>query len=113
VNAPHLTGSALAIYDNTLANGQRYSIGGGLVHVGRRLGQMRTQADANAGLPKYYLPAYSIAKLVGSFDFNDRVRVVLNIDNLFDKTYYVSSYSAVWTMPGASRMVSLELQAKF
>jgi len=56
---------------------------------------------------------YSIAKLVGSFDFNDSIRLLLNIDNLFDKTYYVSSYSAVWTMPGASRMVSLELQAKF
>jgi len=112
-NSPHVTGSALAIYESNLPGGQRYSVGGGLVHVGRRLGQVRTQADVNAGHPGYYMPAYSIAKLVGSFDFNDKIRLLLNVDNLFDKTYYVSSYSAVWTMPGASRMVSLELQATF
>jgi len=112
-NSPHVTGSTLALYESSLANGQRYSIGGGMVHVGRRLGQMRTQADVTAGQPGFYMPAYSIAKLVGSWDVNHSTRLVLNVDNLFDKTYYVSSYNAVWVMPGASRMVSLELQARF
>jgi iron complex outermembrane receptor protein len=64
LNVPKVNGSVLAMYEDALAGGQRYGVGGGLTHTGRRLGQARTQAEANAGTPAFDLPAYTTAKLV-------------------------------------------------
>jgi iron complex outermembrane receptor protein len=39
--------------------------------------------------------------------------MTLDVDNLFDKTYYTSSFSRLWVTPGAARTVTVGLQAKF
>ncbi len=113
LNVPRVNGSVLAVYEDALANGQRYGIGGGLTHMGKRLGQAYTQAEAAAGTPAFELPAYTTAKLVAYWRFNPRLRVTLDVDNVFDTTYYSSAYSRVWVTPGAPRTVTLGLQAKF
>ncbi|WP_295549276.1 TonB-dependent siderophore receptor [uncultured Pseudacidovorax sp.] len=113
LNVPKVNGSVLAVYEDAFANGQRYGIGGGLTHVGRRLGQARTQAEANAGAPAFELPSYTTAKLVAYWRLNPRLRLTLDVDNLFDTTYYSSSYNRVWVTPGAARLVAVGLQAKF
>ncbi|KQP22932.1 TonB-dependent siderophore receptor [Pseudorhodoferax sp. Leaf267] len=113
LNVPRVNGSLLAVYDDALANGQRYGIGGGVTHMGRRLGQARTQAEANAGTPAFELPAYTTAKLVGYWRLNPLLRLSLDVDNLFDKTTYTSSYSRLWVTPGTARSVTLGLQARF
>ncbi|MDQ0003901.1 iron complex outermembrane receptor protein [Variovorax boronicumulans] len=113
LNVPRVNGSLLAVYEDGLANGQRYGIGGGVTHVGRRLGEARTQAEARAGKPAFDLPAYTTAKLVAYWRINPTLRLTLDVDNLFDKTYYASSYSRVWVTPGTPRTVTLGLQAKF
>ena len=41
------------------------------------------------------------------------LRLTLDVDNLFDKTYYTSSYSRLWVTPGTARTVTVGLQAKF
>jgi iron complex outermembrane receptor protein len=81
--------------------------------MGKRLGQARTQAEANAGTPAFDLPAYTTAKLVAYWRLNPTLRVTLDVDNLFDRTYYTSSYSRVWVTPGTSRTITVGLQAKF
>ncbi|MDM0018848.1 TonB-dependent receptor [Variovorax sp. J22R187] len=113
LNAPKVIGSVLALYEDGLANGQRYGIGGGVTHVGERLGQARTRAEANAGTPAFELPSYTTAKLVGYWRYSPTLRFTLDIDNLFDTTYYPSSYSRVWVTPGTPRSLTLGLQAKF
>lgn len=113
LNVPRVNGSVLAVYEDSSANGQRYGIGGGITHMGRRLGQARTQAEANAGTPAFELPAYTTAKLVGYWRLTDAVRLTLDVDNLFDKAYYTSSFSRVWVTPGTARTVTVGLQAKF
>ncbi len=113
LNVPKVNGSVLAVYEDALANGQRYGIGGGITHVGKRLGQARTQAEANAGTPAFDLPSYTTAKLVGYWRLNPTLRLTLDIDNLLDKTYYTSSYSRVWVTPGTARTITVGLQAKF
>ena len=113
LNVPRVNGSVLAVYEDGLANGQRYGIGGGVTHVGRRLGEARTQAEAKAGKPAFDLPAYTTAKLVAYWRINPTLRLTLDVDNLFDKTYYASSYSRVWVTPGTPRSITLGLQAKF
>jgi len=112
-NAARVSASALAIYENTLANGQRYSIGAGLVHMGRRLGQARRQADVAAGNPAFYLPAWTTAKLIATWHMNASMRVTVDVDNVFDKTWYTSSFNQTWVMPGAPRTVTVGLQARF
>ena len=113
LNVPRVNGSVLAVYENAFANGQRYGIGGGVTHVGKRLGQARTQADAKAATPSFELPSYTTAKLVAYWRINPALRVTLDVDNLFDSTYYASSYSRLWVTPGTARTITVGLQAKF
>uniref|UniRef100_UPI000D37CE1F TonB-dependent siderophore receptor n=1 Tax=unclassified Variovorax TaxID=663243 RepID=UPI000D37CE1F len=113
LNVPRVNASVLAVYEDGLANGQRYGIGGGVTHVGRRLGQARTQAEANAGTPAFDLPAYTTAKLVAYWRLSPTLRLTLDVDNLFDKTFYTSSYSRVWVTPGTPRTLTVGLQARF
>ncbi len=113
LNVPKVNGSLLAVYEDAFANGQRYGIGGGVTHVGKRLGQTRTQAEANANAAAFDLPAYTTAKLVAYWRLNPALRITLDVDNVLDTTYYTSSYSRVWVTPGSPRTVTLGLQAKF
>jgi len=113
LNVPRLNGSVLAVYEDAFANGQRYGIGGGVTHMGKRLGEARTQAQANAGAPAFELPAYTTAKLVAYWRLDARLRFTLDVDNLFDTAYYTSSYSRLWVAPGTARTVTLGLQARF
>jgi iron complex outermembrane receptor protein len=113
LNVPRINGSVLAVYENTLVNGQLYGIGGGFTHVGERLGQARTQAQANAGTAAFELPSYTTAKLTGYWRISPKLRMTVDIDNLFDTTYYTSSYSSVWVTPGTARTLTVGLQAKF
>lgn len=113
LNVPHVNGSVLAVYENAFANGQRYGIGGGVTHVGKRLGEARTQAEADAATPAFDLPSYTTAKLVAYWRINPRLRATLDVDNLFDTTYYTSSYNRLWVAPGTARTITIGLQAKF
>jgi iron complex outermembrane receptor protein len=113
LDVPKVGGSVLAVYEDAFANGQRYGVGGGVTHVGKRLGEARTQAQANAGTPAFELPDYTTARLVAWWRVTPRVRLTMNVDNLFNATYYSSSYSRVWVAPGTPRAVTVALQAKF
>ena len=103
----------LAVYENALANGQRYGVGGGVTHMGKRLGQARTQAEANAGTAAFELPSYTTAKLMAYWRLSPTLNLSLDVDNVFNKVHYTSSYSRVWVAPGAARTVTVGLQAKF
>jgi iron complex outermembrane receptor protein len=113
LNVPKVNGSILAVYENLLANGQRYGIGGGMTHVGKRLGQARTQAEANAGTPAFDLPSYTTAKFMAYWRLSPKLNLSLDVDNVFDTTHYTSSYSRVWVTPGSARTVTVGMQAKF
>ena len=111
LNVPRVNGSVLAVYEDALANGQRFGLGGGVTHTGRRLGQARTRADA--GTEAFELPSYTSAKLVGFWAITPALRLTLDVDNLFDRTYYTSSFSRLWVTPGMERSITVGLQAKF
>jgi iron complex outermembrane recepter protein len=104
LNVPKINGSLLAVYESTFARGSRYGIGGGVTHMGKRLGETGTSFE---------LPAYTTAKLVAYWAATPTLRVSLDVDNLFDRTYYTSSFSRVWVTPGTPRNVMLGVQAKF
>ena len=113
INVPRVNGSVLGVYENTFANGSRYGLGAGVTHMSERLGETRTQADADAGVRAFELPAYTTGKLVAYWRVNPRLRISLDVDNLLDETYYSSSVSRLWVTPGAGRTVTLGVQTKF
>ncbi|TAG46131.1 MAG: TonB-dependent siderophore receptor [Betaproteobacteria bacterium] len=113
LNVPKVNASMLAVYEGVFANGQRFGIGGGVTHTGKRLGQARTGAEATAGTAAFELPAYTTAKLDAHWRVNPTLHLTLDVDNVFDKDYYTASFSRLWVTPGTSRTITLGLQAKF
>jgi iron complex outermembrane receptor protein len=113
LNIPKVNGSVLLVYEGALAGGGRYGLGGGLTYSGKRLGQSRTAADAAAGTPEFDLPSYGLAKLVAYWRVTPTVRLSLDIDNVFDRTYYTNSFQSTWVSPGTPRTFTLGMQAKF
>jgi iron complex outermembrane receptor protein len=113
LNIPKVNGSVLLVYEGLLADGGRYGLGGGVTYSGRRLGQARTAADAAAGTPEFDLPAYALAKIVAYWRVTPTVRLSLDIDNVFDRTYYTNSFQSTWVSPGMPRTFTLGMQAKF
>lgn len=100
---PRHSGSAFVVREMPLADGMLLGLGGGFTHVGERTG--------DTGVP--VLPAYTTAKLTGYWRVSKALRVSLDVDNVFDKTYYASAYNNVWVTPGNPRTVTLGVQAKF
>lgn len=105
LNTPRINGSLLAVYEGELVPGQRFGLGGGVTHVGNRIGQ-----SGDAG---FLLPAYTTAKLVAHWRLNRALRLTLDVDNLFDRSHYTSSFSRVWVTPGLPRNATLGVQARF
>jgi len=81
-------------------------LGGGLSYVGERMGDVAASTN-------FMLPSYTTARLVASWTPNPRLRVAFNVDNLFNKQYYASSYSSVWVTPGMLRTAHLNLRYRF
>ncbi len=113
LDVPRFNGSLLAVYELDPANGQRLGLGGGVTHTGKRLGQARLQSEALVDAPVFDLPKYTVAKLVAYWKVNPTVRFSLDVDNLFDKTYYTSSFNRLFVAPGTARQITGGLQAKF
>jgi iron complex outermembrane receptor protein len=81
-------------------------VGGGVNYVGERLGDVAVSSD-------FRLPSYTTARLISSWSPTRKLRVALNVENLFNKQYYASSYNQVWVAPGTDRTVSLNVHYKF
>lgn len=103
-NIPRVSGSVMAIYEDKAPVGQRYGVGAGVRYVGSRSGDAQDS---------FSLPAYTLADLLAYWQYSKTVRVSLNVNNLFDRTYYASSYSSVWVTPGAGRTVRLGLRLSY
>jgi iron complex outermembrane receptor protein len=104
-NIPRASGAVFAIREDRLPGaGGRYGIGGGLVHVGERTGN---------ATDTYRLPAYTTARLTAYWQVDPRVRLTVDVHNLFDKTFYAASWNNLTVLPGLGRQVVAGLQAKF
>ncbi|GAC08300.1 TonB-dependent siderophore receptor [Paraglaciecola chathamensis] len=81
-----------------------------------KLGASLTYVDDRPGElidPDYVLPSYTTVRLFGSVNITEAFSINADIENLFDKEYYASSYSALWTMPGNPRQAKLSVKYAF
>ena len=104
-NVPRHSANVLATQQFALATGTA-SVGGGVQYVGQRLGDVAVSSQ-------FTLPAYTTARLLASYAPNARLRLALNVENLFNRSYYASSYSQLWVAPGAERTVTLNAHYRF
>jgi iron complex outermembrane receptor protein len=98
INIPANEGSILVTHDFTV-EGHTLTVGGGINYVDKRLGETGTS---------FYLPSYTLVRLLGSYEVVDNFVVSAEITNLFDQVYYPSSYAQLWVNPGAPREFSLK-----
>jgi iron complex outermembrane recepter protein len=68
--------------------------GGGVLHVGRRLGEVATTFE---------LPAYTLTRVFAEAEVARGVRLRFDIDNLFNTRWFANSFSQLWLQPGMPR----------
>ena len=104
-NVPRHSANLLATQQFALGTGSA-SVGGGVQYVGERLGDVAISSS-------FTLPAYTTARLLASYSPSAKLRLALNVENLFNRSYYASSYNQLWVAPGAERMVTLNAHYMF
>ncbi|KHA75570.1 membrane protein [Janthinobacterium lividum] len=104
-NVPRHSANLLATQQFVLDTGTA-SVGGGVQYVGERLGDVAVSSS-------FTLPAYTTARLLASYSPNAQLRLALNVENLFNRSYYASSYSQLWVAPGAERTMTLHAHYRF
>ncbi|MFX4241295.1 TonB-dependent siderophore receptor [Aliarcobacter butzleri] len=104
LNIPKHTSSVLLMWEDSLSLNSSYGIGTGVTYVGRKAGNVNND---------FYLPDYTTAKIVSYYKVNKELNFSLNIDNLFDKEYIVSSYDVSWLTVGNPRTATLSMTYKF
>ncbi|MBU9663654.1 TonB-dependent receptor [Burkholderia multivorans] len=107
VDIPRLSGSALLMYETALPLVDKAGAGAGVIYVGRRAGNTANTQDG------FDLPAYATVQLNGYVQVNKHLRASVVLNNLFNRTYYVSSYNSLWVTPGAPRSLFASLSYTF
>ncbi|MCY1181665.1 TonB-dependent siderophore receptor [compost metagenome] len=102
---PKHQGSITTNYEFLQDGTRKAGVGANLTYVGERSGH-----NLDNG---FNLPSYTLVNLNGYYAPSDRLRYQLNVNNLFDKTYYVSSYSDLWVQLGEPLNASISAQWKF
>lgn len=92
--------SLLSVYEFQHGELRGSDIGAVLNYVGERSGQ--TGSD-------FKLPAYSTVDLLAHYQASRDLSLGLNLNNLFDRTYYERAYNSVWVLPGEPRNLSFSL----
>lgn len=82
----------------------RLTLGGGVQHVGARLGEAATTFE---------LPAHTLVRLFATWAITDQVEVFADVTNLFDTHWYANSFSQLWVQPGQPRAASVALRLKY
>lgn len=101
--------ASLLLFKDLEVGGRKLSIGGGPRYVGEREGA----AAAFSAADYFKLPSYVVWSAMASYDVSDKLKLSLDVDNLFDEEYYASSYSSYWVMPGTERRVTLTARIGF
>ena len=101
LNIPEQTLS-IQIARSMTAGDRTLQFGGGLLHVGERLGYFGRDFE---------LPDYTLVRAFAEYELSDAISLRAEIDNLFDETYYTNSFSELWVQPGTP--LSWRLSAEF
>ena len=94
----------LAVQEFDLGKYGRLGVGGGVSYVGERTGN-----DAGT----FDLPDYATVRALAYWQATKNVRFSLDVDNLFDSTFYTGSLNQHIVAPGAPRTFMAGVQISF
>lgn len=97
INIPKHTANLLVTKEFDLRSSGRFTVGGGVNHVGKRLGETGTA---------FFLPSYTLFRALVSYQPWESVKVSVDATNLFNERYYPASYHRYWVAPGAPRAIT-------
>jgi iron complex outermembrane receptor protein len=103
INIPEHNASLLLFKDIDIS-GRQLTLGIGGKYVSDRLGETGTQ---------FFLPEYTLVKLMASYEVFDKLTVSAEVNNLTDERYYPASYSALWVAAGAPRQYQMRATYEF
>lgn len=101
---------AAQVPHNTFSLWNNYQI---LPRLGAGLGILNRSEMYAAIDNTVVLPSYTRADAAVFFSLTERVRLQANVENLFDKTYYVNAQSNTNISPGFSRAIRVGLTVRF
>jgi len=104
INIPKHTANLLVTKGFDLGNSGKVTVGAGVNYVSSRLGETAT---------KFFLPGYTLTRALISYEPTKNVRIGVDVTNLFDVTWYASSYSQFWVAPGAPRTITGRVSFNF
>ena len=104
LNIPEHSGTMLAVYEVQSGPLRGLGIGGGVRAAGERAGD-----SSNSG---FKLPTYVVADALGYYKY-ESFRFGLNVENVFDTTYYVGSVSQFRIDTGSPRRITGSLLVRF
>jgi len=104
VNVPRHTLSA-QLRQQLVIVGLDSQFGVRLRYQSKRLGDAVT--------PSYLLPSHTLWSLFASTQFSPQWQAEAVVENLLNKAWIQSSYSALWTYPGEPRSLRLSLRYEF
>lgn len=104
LNVPRHAGT-LQLFASIPAAGRPLDLGIGGSYVGPRAGAL------DGG--NLRLDGYLKAKASASYALTDALSARVEVENLFDTTYSMNSYSALWIYPGAPRSVMASLTMRY
>lgn len=104
INIPAHTANLLVTKGFDVGSEGKVTIGAGVNYVSSRLGETATT---------FTLPGYTLTRALMTYEPNKRIRLGVDVTNLFDVTWYASSYSTLWVAPGAPRTVTGRISYAF
>ena len=103
INIPEHNASVLLFKDIDV-RGRQLTFGVGAKYNSERLGE--------TGTP-FFLPEYTLVKLLASYEVMDKLTMSAEVNNLLDEEYYPASYSALWVAPGVPRQYQVRAMYEF
>lgn len=104
LNVPDHQLSTQLVQQTELA-GKPVKLIGGVLYVGERSGEFGNTA--------FNLPSYTTARLAAQYEISEQIEFSVEINNIFDESYYANSYGPTWVMPGAPRNFRLATRFRF
>jgi iron complex outermembrane receptor protein len=96
-NVPKNSFSLLNVYEFQDGALKGLGLGVGGKYVDQRAGQTQN--------PSFAMDGYTVVDLLGYYKLNDRIRLNLDLKNLFDRDYEEGSFGTAYAYPGAPRTV--------
>ena len=99
MNIPKNSFSLLNMYEFQDGTFKGLGLGTGLKYVDERAGQTANTA--------FSMGSYTVVDLLSFYKINDKVRLNLDVKNLFDRDYEEGAFGNVYAYPGAPRTVQV------